>query len=192
MNPDDEVILSDMEDIEDYMGMMNGKGMNWEIIAYLAMIAALKMLPDTRSMGNALSMRNPLHGTVFWFIVKEFLVYSVEQYQVDIPGLSTTDGGEQELSSHETVAALATAKLAALTAICEEQEVKVPDYSLFFFQTHLTESLGEDDPLDDGHAESAGSDSDDNDDEDDDEDSAADGDKGQPKKKKAKAAANTA
>jgi hypothetical protein len=121
--------------------------------------------------------------------VKEFLVYSVEQYQFDIPGLSMTDGGEQDLSSHASVAALATAKLEALTAICGEQDVQVPDYSLFFFQTHQTESLGEEDPRDNEHVESAGSDNDEDDDEGDDENSAADGDKGQPKKKKAKASA---
>lgn len=188
---DDEVNIADMEDVEEFMAMLAAKGLNWEIVAYLATIGAIKTFSEFRTMGDAISLRNPLHGTVYWFIVQEFCLYTVATYHVDIPGLSMTDGTEENLSSHATVAALATAKLAALTAICEEQDVKVPDYSQIFFQTYVPEILEEDDLDDDALPETEGSDGDEDADDDDDEESDANGQDGEPKKKKAKKGAAT-
>ena len=193
VNPDDAVVLGDMEDVEDFMTMMAAKGMGWEIICYLATIGAIKMFPECRSMGDSISMRNPLQGTVFWFLAGDFLAYSVEHYNFDIPGLSKTDGNEQDhtLSSLETVKALATSKITALTAICVEQDVLVPDYSQLFFQLHDTENVGPDEPNDDEQADDAGSDGNEDSDEDGLEDSEAEDENVLPKNKKAKRAATT-
>ena len=188
---DDEVNIGDLEDAEEFMEMLAAKGMNWEILAYLGTVCAIKMFPEFRAMGDAISLRNPLQGTVFWFITQEFLLYTVATYHVDIPGLSRTDGTEDKLSSHAAVAALATTKLAALTAVCEEQDVKVPDYSQIFFQTYVPEILGEDDPADDGLPECEGSDGDEDDGEDEDEESEVEGQDREPVKKKAKKGAAT-
>ena len=145
INPNDEADLDDLEDFEDYMEMLASKGMSWEILAHICLVGVCKVWPEIRGMGDALSFRNPLHGTMFWYIVKYFMCYTVTNYHLDIPGLSLSDGNEENLSSHATIEAIATAKIDALTSVCLEQGVKVPDFSQFFFQVHSAESLGNED-----------------------------------------------
>jgi ArsR family transcriptional regulator len=50
---DDEVNIGDLEDAEEFMAMMAAKGMNWEILAYLGTVCAIKMFPEFRAMGDA-------------------------------------------------------------------------------------------------------------------------------------------
>ncbi len=48
-------------------------GVTRVILAYVAMAGATKTCPDARGAGDDLSLKNPLHGLLFWFMVLEFL-----------------------------------------------------------------------------------------------------------------------
>jgi hypothetical protein len=69
-------------------------------------------------------------------MVKDWLLYSAENYGIAIPGLSLTDGVEQEEkpSSHAFVQALAVEKIKALTLQCQQEKIDIPDYNMFFFK----------------------------------------------------------
>jgi len=135
----DSVDLEELEDYSDFMQKLNDMGMNWVILAYVAMVGARMTCPEARGAGDDLSLKNPLHGLLFWFMVLEFLCYSAREYKIQVPGLSLVDGDEatQKLSSHASVEALAMAKIAALTTYCVQEGIKVPDYSAHFFKTEI-------------------------------------------------------
>jgi hypothetical protein len=119
------------------MQNLTESGVTRVILAYVAMVGATKTCPDARGAGDDLSLKNPLHGLLFWFMVLEFLCYSVREYKIEVPGLSLDDGDEatQKLSSHASVEALAKTKIAALTTYCDQEGIKVPNYSAHFFKT---------------------------------------------------------
>ena len=137
MSMGDAIDLTVLVDYEDYMQKLTELGMNWVIIAYVAMVGARLACTEARGMGDDLSLKNPLHGLLFWFLVKDFLCYSVVTYHISIPGLQVDDGDaeSEKLSSHATVVALAEKKIAALTLVCEQQSIRVPDFSPHFFKT---------------------------------------------------------
>ena len=162
LNVNDAVDLDVLSELEDYMKMMSDKGMDWEILAYILMSGATRVCTEARALGDTLSLKNPLHGLMFWYIVKDFLCYNVTFFKFDIPGLSLTDGDAdaQKPSSLATVEALADSKIAALQKACVDKVGKAPDYAQFFFQTvTVEESAQEQEGQDeqDGGARGAGS-----------------------------------
>jgi hypothetical protein len=69
----DSVDLEELEDYSDFMQKLKDMDMTWVILAYVAMVGATKTCPDARGAGDDLSLKNPLHGLLFWFMVLEFL-----------------------------------------------------------------------------------------------------------------------
>ncbi len=183
MNPSAGVEWDECEDVEDYMTVLASKSLTYEILTYICMLGVYKHWPECRCMGDSLSLRNPLHGVLYWYIAKNFLIFSVNTYKIKIVGLSDTDGSEDKLSSLATIDAIATAKIEALTAACLEQGIKVPDFSQFFFQGFSDECIGDEVDAD----TPAGSDADDAEDDHEDEDEEdEEDDRRQPEKKKKK------
>jgi hypothetical protein len=186
VTPSELIEWDECEDLEDYMSILASNGINWEMLAYICLLGGYKHMPEVRSMGDSLTVWNPLHGTLYWFIVKEFLIYSVKTFHFDIPGLSSNDGEEGKLSSLATIEAIATAKIDALTAACMEQDVAVPDYSQFYFQEYSGDSAGDEGFPDGGEDSLDGSDGDEGEDGEEDEDEEDAGQQQQPKQKRAK------
>ena len=185
MNPSAGVEWDHCEDVEDYMTVLASKGLTHEMLTYISMLGVYKHWPECRCMGDALSLRNPLHGVLYWYISKNFLIFSVKTYKIKIVGLSDSDGSEEKLSSLATIEAIATAKIEALTAACLEQGIKVPDFSQFFFQGFSDECIG--DEVDADTPAGSGADDDEDEDEDEDGDDEEDGVQPESKKKKARA-----
>jgi len=156
----DCIDLAELDDFGDYMQKLTDLGMSWVILAYVGMVGARLTCPGARAAGDHLSLKNPVHGLLFWFMAKEFLLFSAKEYKINVPGLSLVDGDEatHKLSSHASVEALADAKIAALTSICEQEGIKIPDFSAHFFkkenmdagQSDLDEELAQE-----GHSEAA-------------------------------------
>ena len=149
MSTSDTIDIDALEDPVDYMQKLSELGMNWMIIAYVAMVGARLICPEARGLGDQLSLKNPLHGLLFWYIVKEFIIFTVVTYNMSIPGLNTNDGDAEthKLSSLATVEALAVSKIATLTTYCEQQEISVPDFSKYFFKD-ITATTDEAEPND--------------------------------------------
>ena len=68
------------------MQKLTDLGMSWVILAYVAMVGARLTCPGARAAGDFLSLKNPVHGLLFWFMVKEFLLFSVKEYKIHVPG----------------------------------------------------------------------------------------------------------
>ena len=168
------------------MQKLTDLGMSWVILAYVAMVGARLTCPGARAAGDFLSLKNPVHGLLFWFMVKEFLLFSVKEYKIHVPGLSLVDGDEatHKLSSHASVEALADAKIAALTSYCDQEGITIPDFSAHFFKKENTDA-GQGD-LDDQLAQEshsdAASESDQDDDDEEVDDQGAEG--AEPQRKK--------
>ena len=125
MSSSETIDIDALEDPVDYMQKLSELGMNWLIIAYVVMVGARLICPEARGFGDQLSLKNPLHGLLFWYIVKEFLCYTVRTFNMSIPGLNTDDGDAdtEKLSSLESVEALAVSKIASLTSHCDQQGI---------------------------------------------------------------------
>lgn len=136
MSTSDTIDIDVLEDPVDYMQKLSELGMNWMIIAYVAMVGARLICPEARGYGDQLSLKNPIHGLLYWYMVKEFICFTVVHYKMGIPGLDTDDGDAetQKLSSLATVEALAVSKTATLTSYCEQQGIPVPDFAKYFFK----------------------------------------------------------
>ena len=149
MPTSDTIDIDILEDPADYMQKLSELGMNWVVIAYVAMVGARLICPEARGYGDQLSLKNPIHGLLFWYLVKEFICFTVVNYKMAITGLNTDDGDAetQKLSSLATVEALAVSKTATLTSYCEQQGIPVPDFSKYFFKD-ITATTDEAEPND--------------------------------------------
>ena len=120
------------------------RGMTFEFLCYLILVTASRMCIDTRALGKEMSLTNPLHGLMFWYIVENFFMKCVTVHGIPIPGLSLTDAAAGAgLSSFAKVDALLQTRKVELTAACTAQHLPVPDLESFFF--NVQEAQEEDD-----------------------------------------------
>lgn len=113
---------------------MNVHRITWEFTAFNLMWHASKICPSVLVRGDKTEMDNMLHGEQFWFIVKNFFVRCATEFNISVPGLSTSDGVGGEKSSCGKVHDLAVVKLAEMTAACVKFGIPVPDLENWFFQ----------------------------------------------------------
>jgi len=113
---------------------MNVFGITWEFSAFNLMWHASKICPSVLTRGNFLEMDNMLHGMQYWFIVEHLFVRCATEFNMSIPGLSTSDGVGVEKSSCGKVHDLAVRKIAEMTAACVKIGIPVPVLDKWFFQ----------------------------------------------------------
>jgi len=117
-------------------------GITWELLAFLLMYHATRLIPGAHAAGTKMELDNAIHGLVYWYIVRNFLLMCVERMDMTIPGLSTTDAVAGGLSSYDKIHAFALQQITAMTAACTKAGLRIPDLSKWFFQRRELSSDG--------------------------------------------------
>lgn len=118
-------------------------GIEWPFMAYTGMFYASKLCPGMQGKGEKMEMDNQLHGLLFWHYVKFFLVRCAKEYDIPIPGLSTTDAEVGGISSCDKVDRVAVVKLEEMRVAIEKSSLVVPNLNSWFFQKPVYSSAGE-------------------------------------------------
>jgi len=111
------------------------RGITWEFMAYVLLWHTSRICPATRSsVAVEMSLRDPLHGLLYWFIVEHFFGWLIINGKINIPGMSTTNATAPESSQCDKVLAIAVAKQQEMVNACVKAGVIVPNLNDWFFQ----------------------------------------------------------
>lgn len=105
----------------------------WTFCVYVLNAMMTRTCPEVRGLGTDISLSNPLHGTMFWYIARDFVCYGIRNAGFLVPDLKDSVGPDGGVSSLQALEDLATSRMAELKIVCERLHQDVPDLSEYFF-----------------------------------------------------------
>ena len=103
-------------------------------LAYVLMVLLVSHIGVFKTgFGTSIDLHNPIHGLVYWWLVRFFFVGGVSQGYFKIAGLADDNGGDGGgVSSLECVSAVAQAKMQTVKLpLLRETRSKCPRYNRY-------------------------------------------------------------
>ena len=101
----------------------------WTFCVYVLNAMMTRTCPEVRGLGTDISLSNPLHGTMFWYIARDFVCYGIRNAGFLVPDLKDSVGPDGGVSSLQALEDLATSRMAELKIVCERLHQDVPDFN---------------------------------------------------------------
>ena len=133
-----DISLSEITSMQDVNRELRARALTYESLAYCFLVFVVKR--SAVVVGTTMSLTNPAHGLLYWYLISNVFVFGVERGYFEIEGLSNKDAGsgDGDESTMQTVKNTADRMIDLLKKEAVRIRIEVPDFDNFFFQSPLS------------------------------------------------------
>jgi len=132
---DEKVNLLNCYSVDDCNRAMEEVGIGHDAVIYSILVYASENCPETNvGKDKAMSMTNPYHGYMYWWLMEQFLLHAVQRSYFTVNGLSTEDGTSEKPSSFDRMSTLANKKKHEQAEAIEGLGGTLPNLYEYFFK----------------------------------------------------------